>query len=84
MIVYSLSGEKQALEKTRKIYGYTDSSNHGKYVYERKGILSEIPYQKIARGVFWINPKDADNVIIGLKELGLKITKYEIDVKNLN
>jgi hypothetical protein len=39
MITYSLSKRKNALDLTRKIYGYVDASNHGKYKYERKGIL---------------------------------------------
>lgn len=33
MITYSLSGRKNALELTRKIYRYKDSSNYDKYTY---------------------------------------------------
>jgi len=82
LIVYSLSGEKKALDKTRKIYGYKDSSNHGRYVYERTGVLSDIPYEKIARSVFWIEPKYKSRVVSGLKALGLQVKTYEIDVRN--
>ncbi len=81
MISYSLSGRKNALEITRKIYGFTDSSNHGKYTYERKGILSEISYEKIARTVIWVDPKDADFVIENLQKLGLKLKVVDLIIK---
>jgi hypothetical protein len=80
MIIYSLSKKKNALELTRKIYGYQDCSNHGKYKYERKGILSEIEYEKIARTVFWINPKDSEKVIKEMKKLGLTLKVINITI----
>jgi hypothetical protein len=82
MITYSLSGRKNALDITRKIYGYKDSSNHGKYSYERKGILSDIKYEKIARTAIWIEPKDKEIVIEGFVKLGLKIKVIDIIIKN--
>ena len=81
MITYSLSGRKNALELTRKIYGYKDSSNHGKYIYERKGILSNIRYDKIARGAFFINPKDKEKVIKEFMDLKLKIKVLDLIIK---
>lgn len=81
MITYSLSGRKNALELTRKIYGYKDSSNHGRYKYERSGILSNIDYEKISRTTLWINPKDKEKVIKGFEELGLKIKIYDLVIK---
>jgi hypothetical protein len=82
MITYSLSGIKNALEISRKIYGYKDSSNHGKYKYERKGILSDVDYEKVARTVIWINPKDKEKVIKKFGELGLKINVVDIIIKS--
>ncbi|MFT4311815.1 MAG: hypothetical protein ACMXYF_01150 [Candidatus Woesearchaeota archaeon] len=82
LVAYSLSGHKNALELTRKIYGYTDSSNHGKYVYERKGILSDIPFEKIARGAFFIDPKYKKEVVAKFQELGLQIKVFDIKIKN--
>ena len=81
MITYSLSKTKNALDLTRKIYGYIDASNHGKYKYERKGILSDIDYKKISRTTFWINPKDKKKVIKGFQDLGLKFEIFDIIVK---
>jgi len=78
---YSLSGRKNALELTRKIYGYKDSSNHGRYSYERKGILSEIPYEKISRCCFWVDPKYKERITNAFIELGLKIKVIDIIIK---
>ncbi len=72
MIKYSLKGRKNSLDLTRKIYGYIDSSNNGKYKYKRKGILSGIKYEKIANGVFWIDPKYEVQVIKELLKLKIK------------
>jgi hypothetical protein len=82
MITYSLSGRKNALELTREIYGYIDSSNHGKFKYERKGILSDIKYEKLARTMIWIEPKDEKKVIEGFKELKLPIKVIHMKIKD--
>ena len=75
IVAHSLAGRKNALEFTRKIYGYTEHSNHSKYKYERKGILSDIPYEKISRGCFMINKKYEERVTKALIHLGLKNIK---------
>jgi len=72
IITYSLAGRKNALEITRKIYGYLDASNHGKYEYRRKGVLSNIPYEKISRGCILLEQKYEKKIIRELLDLGLK------------
>ena len=81
MIKYSLKGRKNALELTRKIYGYTDSSNNGQYKYQRKGILSNVKYKKVANAVFWVNPKDEETVVKELLKLGLKVEIFDLKIK---
>jgi hypothetical protein len=81
MIKYSLAGRKNALELTRKIHGYLDSSNNGQYKYERKGILSSIPHDKIAKGVFWIDPKYEKQVIEELLKLKIKVEVFNLVIK---
>lgn len=81
MIKYNLKGRKNALELTRKIYGYIDNSNNGQYKYKRKGILSNIKYEKIANGVFWVNPKDEEYVIQELLKLKLKVELFKLIIK---
>lgn len=43
------AGDRRRFE--RALYGYTDSSNHGGYAYERDGFLSEKPHLIIRPGV---------------------------------
>ena len=81
MIKYRLKGRKNALELTRQIYGYIDSSNNGQYKYKRKGILSDIKYDKIANGVFWINPKDEKEVTKRLLKLKLRLEIFYLNIK---
>jgi hypothetical protein len=82
IISYSLKGKKNALEITRKIYGYTEFSNHSKYKYYRKGILSEIKYEKLSRGTILIDKKDEEKVISELMKLKIKIKVLEIKIIN--
>lgn len=82
MIKYSLKGRKNALELTRKIYGYTDSSNNSQYSYKRKGILSDINYEKIANGVFWVEPKYEAHVIKELLKLKIKVEIIRLIIKD--
>ena len=81
MIKYSLKGRKNALELTRKIYGYTDNSNNGQYKYQRKGILSGIKYEKIANCVFWVEPKYEKQVIKELLKLKIKVEIFRLIIK---
>ena len=76
IISYSLSGRKDALLVTRKIYGYKDASNNGQYTYKREGILSSIPYSKLGKGVFMVDTENADEVIKRL--ISLKIKKMRV------
>lgn len=80
IISYSLAGRKNALELTRKIYGYTEFSNNSKYKYERKGILSDVKYEKISRGCILIGKADEDKVVRGFVKLKLKIKVLTINI----
>ncbi len=82
IIAYTLSGRKNALEITRKIYGYNEYSNHSKYKYERKGILSDIPYEKISKGCILIEKEYEDKIIKEFTKLKLKLKVIEIKVLN--
>jgi len=47
---------------TKALYGKKTSSHHGKYVYRVRGIMDDIPYRKLIRGVFMIQNKDKKRV----------------------
>jgi hypothetical protein len=48
IICYSLGKiePKKRLKFHQELYGHIDRSNHGKYEYQRKGILTGIKYKK--------------------------------------
>jgi len=48
---------------TKALYGQKTSTHHGKYVYRKRGILDDIPYRKLIRGVFIIQDKDKKRII---------------------
>lgn len=82
IITYSLAGKKNALEITRKIYGYTDSSNYGSYKYQRKGLLTDIPYEKLAKGCLLTNKKYETQILKALTSLGLKVKVLTVHIVN--
>ena len=43
-------------------YGQETSSHHGKYRYRRHGLMDEIPYNKLIRGVIIIQADDVGRV----------------------
>ena len=47
----------------QKFYGQDTSSHGGKYRYRRRGLLDNIPYRKLARGVIVLRPEDLDVVV---------------------
>jgi len=48
---------------TKALYGQKTSTHHGKYVYRKRGIMDDIPYRKLIRGVFVIQDKDKKQII---------------------
>ena len=46
---------KERTKFNRKLYGYSDSSNFGNYVYKRDGVLKN--YKKITKGVVLMDQK---------------------------
>lgn len=75
---------------TKALYGQTTSSHHGKYVYRKRGILDDIPYHKLIRGVFVIQDKDKKMVIDFFERLSAKyyarvveLTKEDCEIMGL-
>ena len=46
----------------KAFYGQETSSHHGKYRYRRHGLMDEIPYNKLIRGVIIIRTNDVGRV----------------------
>lgn len=62
----------------RKLNGWKDKSQHSKYTYDRKGILSSIPHILINRCVLIVGKEDADKLIFFLNE-----NKAEVFVRDI-
>ena len=50
----------------KKLYGYIDFSNHGKYTYNRSGLLTEIKGKRITDAVLLVKNQQAAQKIINL------------------
>ncbi|KXA99099.1 hypothetical protein AKJ40_03950 [candidate division MSBL1 archaeon SCGC-AAA259M10] len=57
IIVYRQPSSSKSRQLSRALNGYIDKSNHGKYTYERDGLLDKIPHRKLIKGVFIIKNK---------------------------
>ena len=57
----------------QRFYGQDASSHGGKYRYHRRGILDDIPYRKLIRGVILIEPKDLETVLAFLRRYDAEI-----------
>jgi hypothetical protein len=83
MYVYEFEGRtaSQVGKINRELFGYKDKSNHGRYSYLRKGLLSHIPIKRLARGVVLANKANDMEVYDALRSVGAKkITKYYLAV----
>ena len=80
IICYSLGKvePKKRLKFNQELYGYTDRANHAKYRYERKGILTNIKYEKPFDSTLIIPTKAADKVSKHLKKHKAKYINYQI------
>lgn len=59
-IIYDLKNftGKEKTYLIRKVYGYQDTSNHGRYKYSREGKLTPYIKEKWGKNVIIINKKD--------------------------
>jgi len=66
-----------------RLYGYKDHSQKGKYVYERKGLLDEIPNILInpIRSLIIVKKNDAEKVLEFLKEFDAEVFFKEIKLQ---
>jgi len=78
--IYNLKGLTPA-EKLRflhQLYGYTDRSNSGKYIYQRDGILKEGEYERPIRGVVIFNERYTEQVRKFMHRYGIEFRIYRI------
>ena len=75
--------EPKTLSKfCREFYGYKDKSQHGKYFYQRKGLVDEIPHILInpIRTAIVVKKEDSKKVIDFLKKYNATIYARGIEL----
>jgi len=68
---------------SRKLYGYTDRSQYGKYSYQRLGVLDQIPHIVPMgwKAVLITRPQDAQKVITILKDFHAQTYVRSVDLE---
>ena len=90
ILVFQLPSKKKNVEISKfcqKFYGQNTSSWGGKYKYHRQGLLDDIPYRKLSRGVIIIKKKYLEIILEFLEEYNAQVYVREIilteDDKNI-
>ena len=83
LICYTLKqkSHKERSKLKRELFGYTDKSNKGEYIYERMGLLQKIPNLKPIRSVIITKTEDSQKLIKVLKNFRAKIYIFDVILK---
>jgi hypothetical protein len=75
---------KKLCKFCREFYGYKDHSQKGKYTYQRKGLLNEMPHIKInhVRTVIVVKEEDSETVINFLKKYDATVYARKIELSS--
>ena len=76
LVCYTFGSQLTPVQRSRfkrEFLGYTDRSNHGKFIYKRKGLLGRIPHVKLIRSVFIIREEDKEHVLQCLEKYGATV-----------
>ena len=73
---------KEKAKIFRLLYGYSGSSNYGRYSYPKKGILSSLPHIKLTRGVFILRKGDEKVLKNALKGKDVSLETREIELNS--
>lgn len=80
LVCYALENSDQVTRTRlqRELYGYKDSSNHGKYKYERSGLLNNLEHKRITDGVILIANQHASKLTSLLKKYKAKTHLFDV------
>ena len=78
---YSTKGlsKSEGSKISKKLIGYKDKSNQGKYNYQRKGLIQLNKGIIISKSTFII-PEKKESILGKIKVKGLKINKWKINI----
>ncbi|MBI4449031.1 hypothetical protein HY641_03330 [Candidatus Woesearchaeota archaeon] len=79
MILYDLNDKTQPQKNQiiRTLFGYQDKSCHGKYLYQRPGLLSKIPFNRKTKTALIIPTSEKEKVTKILHKLAIKTTALD-------
>jgi len=83
LIIYELAKLEQyhKVLVNRALFGFTDNSNKGSYIYKRGGILSNIPHKRLIRGALIVEEKNGKKVISVLRNYKVNPKVFDISIK---
>jgi len=83
LICYTLgkASHKKRSKLKRELLGYIDKSNNGRYKYQRKGLLDDIPHLKPIKSVIITKEEDFAKVEKVLKKYGAKTYVFDVILK---
>ena len=83
LIIYELTKLEQyhKVLVNRALFGFTDNSNKGSYLYQRGGVLSNLPHLRPIRGAIIVKEKDSPRVISVLHSYKVKPKVFSITIK---
>jgi len=78
---YSTKGlsKNDASKISKKLMGYNDKSNKGRYNYQREGLIQSNKGLIISKSTFII-PEKKESILNKIKIKGLKINKWKINL----
>lgn len=62
----------------RKLFGYNDSSNKGRYSYKRKGLLTSLEHSCPCKSVIVIDTLDSSKLERFFREHSVSYDKYQL------
>ena len=80
IICYSLGKiePKKRLKFNQELYGHTNRSHHGRYEYEREGILKSGEYEKPLDATLILSIELAQKISLHLKKYNARYINYQI------
>ncbi len=76
LVTYTTPTPSARRKLHRRLYGYIDYSNNGRYKYERKGLLSRINHVKVNKATISVNDAEALIIINLFKKLGVEYKTF--------
>jgi peptidoglycan/xylan/chitin deacetylase (PgdA/CDA1 family) len=82
LICYSLERANASTRTKlhRELYGYRDISCHGRYVYQREGLIHKLKFKRVIDSVMLTTRKDAPKILKVLKRYGARAHIFEVKV----